>query len=103
MKVRAVIAGLAILMMVLCSVVPSHAAKSTRHNFNFMPPADEHPWQESGAPFDDDEMLPLSAPTLVFVIWPANVVIIRGPIRLKEATRVTVDKHDPCDGGFGAR
>jgi hypothetical protein len=103
MKTRAVIAGLAILMVVFCLAAPSQATKSNRHNINFMPPADEHPWQESGAPFDDDEILPLSAPPLVFVIWPTNVVIIRGPIRLKEAARVTVDRHDPWGDGFGVR
>jgi hypothetical protein len=102
MKIRAVIAGLAILMMVFCSIVPSQAAKSNRYNSNFMPPADEHPWQESGAPFDDDEMLPLSAPTLVFMIWPTSVLIIR-PAGLKEAAKVTVGRPDSGDGGLGTR
>ncbi len=50
MKVRAVIAGLAVLMMVFCLVAPSQAAKNNRHNINFMPPADEHPWQHGDAP-----------------------------------------------------
>ncbi len=103
MKIRAVIAGLVILMVVFCLVAPSHAAKSNRHNINFLPPADEHPWQESGAPFDNDEILSLSAPTLLFVIWPTNLVIIRGSVWLKEAARVTLDRHDSCSGAFGAR
>jgi len=50
MKIRAVIAGLALLVVVFCPVAPSQAAKSNLHNINFMPPADEHPWQHGDAP-----------------------------------------------------
>jgi hypothetical protein len=103
MKVKAVIAGLAILMVVFCVVAPGQAAKSTQHNFNFMPPADEHPWQESGAPIVDDEVLPVSAPTLIFVIGPNHVLIIRCPIRAKEAADFSVDEHNSTSGGFAPR
>ena len=54
MRIRAVIAGLALLIFILCSAGLSQAAKSPQHNIHDNPPADEHPWQHGGSPDPGD-------------------------------------------------
>lgn len=55
MRIRAVIAGLALLVFILCSAGLSQAAKSPLHNIHNNPPADEHPWQHGGSPDPEDD------------------------------------------------
>jgi hypothetical protein len=80
MKVRAVIAGLAILMVVFCLVAPSRAAKSNRHNIDFMPPADEHPWQHGDAPDPGgDSGVSMACRIVVLPVFPGLRVILSMP------------------------
>jgi hypothetical protein len=81
MKTKVVLVGLSLLMFIFCSASISQAAKLPIHNTPSLPPANEHPWQDSGSPpVDGDPILPdllhptfiMIRPVSVMIFWPAK-------------------------------
>ncbi len=94
MKIRAVMAGLVLLMLIVCPISQSHAAKSLRHNIHNNPVVDEHPWQESGAPFDDQSIVPFKAGSVIIVIGPVKFARIGNPFRIELMPMANRDQGD---------
>ncbi len=109
MKIRAVIAGLALLMLVFCPVGLSHAAKSLRNNINSYPPVDEHPWQHGDAPNPGNDFgLWLASRVVVVTILPSLQTILFVPhvgVTPDSGTKATrLTSPEPDDDHFsGAR
>ena len=83
MRIRAVIAGLALLIFFLCSAGLSQAAKSPLHNIDNNPPVDEHPWQHGGSPDPGDDPDYRLVPKLIILPGTAGaraVLLIRTPL-----------------------
>jgi hypothetical protein len=82
MRIRAVIAGLALLALLFCSVSQGQAANSLRHNIHNNPPAGEHPWQHGGAPDPGDDPDYRLVPSVIIipgVLSVQAVVLIQTP------------------------
>lgn len=77
MKIRAVIAGLALLMILFSSASLGYAAKSLLNNIHDNPPADEHPWQHGGAPDPGDDRGLSKAPraTIITILPELRIIL----------------------------
>jgi hypothetical protein len=81
MKCKTVIVSLALLMLILCSASQSQAAYGSKP-YSIHPNdqvLDEHPWQESGAPLNDDIISVFTINDVLIVVLYTKIIIIKSP------------------------
>jgi hypothetical protein len=75
MNIKTVLVGLSLLVFIFCSAQSSNATIDERrsNNIYFLTAPSEHPWQDSGSPFIDNDI----RQEIV-----SHIVVINGPLKI---------------------